>query len=77
MQVDSIEVDLDHQKSRPAQTGDAPAAETDTFNVRVRVTGQIDEQQRQRLEYIAGRCPVHRTLNGKPEVTHSVTVVPS
>lgn len=34
----------------------------DLFNIRVAIEGELDAEQRARLLEIAGRCPVHRTL---------------
>jgi putative redox protein len=41
---------------------------------RIRLIGELDEDQRARLIEIAGRCPVHRTLEG--EVTIDTEEVP-
>jgi putative redox protein len=41
------------------------------------VTGEVTEEQRQRLLYIAGRCPVHLTLHSSPHVDDVVIVRPS
>jgi putative redox protein len=32
--------------------------------------GDLDEEQRRRLEDIAGRCPVHRTLQEGVRISH-------
>ncbi|MBS1787961.1 MAG: OsmC family protein [Acidobacteria bacterium] len=38
------------------------------------VTGEVTEEQRERLLYIAGRCPVHVTLHSNPHVEDVVIV---
>jgi len=38
------------------------------------ITGEITEEQRQRLLYIAGRCPVHITLDSQPHVEDALMV---
>lgn len=38
------------------------------------VTGEVTEEQRERLLYIAGRCPVHVTLHSNPHVEDIVIV---
>jgi len=38
------------------------------------VTGDVTEEQRERLLYIAGRCPVHVTLHGNPHVEDALIV---
>lgn len=38
------------------------------------VTGDVTEEQKERLLYIAGRCPVHVTLHSNPHVEDVVIV---
>jgi putative redox protein len=38
------------------------------------VTGEVTEEQRERLLYIAGRCPVHVTLHSDPHVDDALIV---
>jgi uncharacterized OsmC-like protein len=38
------------------------------------VTGDVTEEQKERLLYIAGRCPVHVTLHSNPHVEDAVIV---
>jgi uncharacterized OsmC-like protein len=38
------------------------------------VTGEVNEEQKARLLYIAGRCPVHITLHSNPHVEDAVIV---
>ncbi len=38
------------------------------------VTGDVTEEQKERLLYIAGRCPVHVTLHNNPHVEDAVIV---
>jgi putative redox protein len=40
-------------------TGDSAPA----FEVRIRVPAELDDEQRERLLVIAGKCPVHRALD--------------
>jgi putative redox protein len=35
----------------------------------ITATGRLDEEQRQRLEEIMGRCPISRLLKGTPHMT--------
>jgi putative redox protein len=41
------------------------------FDVVVRLPAELDEEQRQRLLVVAGKCPVHRALTGEATVTIS------
>ena len=38
------------------------------------VTGDVTEEQKERLLYIAGRCPVHVTLHRNPHVEDALIV---
>src|SRR5262249_30613169 len=38
------------------------------------VTGDVTEEQKERLLYIAGRCPVHVTLHSDPHVEDALIV---
>jgi putative redox protein len=38
------------------------------------VTGDLTEEQKERLLYIAGRCPVHVTLHSNPHVEDALIV---
>ncbi len=38
------------------------------------VTGDVSEEQKERLLYIAGRCPVHLTLHSNPHVEDAIIV---
>ena len=34
----------------------------------IRIEGDLSEQERKRLVEIADKCPVHKTLTGKPQI---------
>jgi putative redox protein len=51
----ALEVQVAHQARREATP-------RDLFRRRLRLTGALDQSQRDRLLEIAQRCPVHRTL---------------
>ncbi len=44
----------------------------DRFHSRITVDGEFTEEQRTRIEYIAGRCPIHRTLESGPMLDEEV-----
>jgi putative redox protein len=41
----------------------------DHFKVTLRLPGELDDEQRQRLLLIAAKCPVHKVLAGEAKVT--------
>jgi putative redox protein len=58
-----VEVEVEMDKANPV-----------SFEVRVRVPAELDEEQRRRLLVIAGKCPVHKVIAGEVPVTVSETV---
>ena len=40
----------------------------DEIHMEIRLEGDLDDAQRQRLMSIAGRCPVHRTLTSEVKI---------
>lgn len=72
--LEGVEVELSHRKVYAEDCADCgerePGQLLDRIERRVLLKGPLDEAQRQRLQEIAGRCPVHRTLSG------NVVIVP-
>jgi len=72
--LEGVEVELAHQKVYAEDCADCgerePGQLLDRIERRVILKGPLDESQRQRLQEIAGKCPVHRTLSG------NVVIVP-
>lgn len=65
--VQAIEVMLQHSR---VHTDDCAACEerealVDKITRTIRLTGQLDDQQRSRMLEIANRCPVHKTLENQ------------
>jgi putative redox protein len=59
-------VDIEVSQERVKEDG----REFPRITMKLNVRGPLDEDQRERLKYIAGRCPVHRTVTENPEVVH-------
>jgi putative redox protein len=70
--LESVEVSLEHAWVTPEEWEDWPEGDERKRLPRIRrkieVTGDLTEEQRERLLYIAGRCPVHRTITEDPVV---------
>jgi uncharacterized OsmC-like protein/alpha/beta superfamily hydrolase len=67
--VTFIETLVDHDKQHAADSaaegGDQPARSAikiDVFTRRIRIEGDLDDEQRARMLQIANMCPVHKTL---------------
>ncbi len=64
-----VSVEVTHDKVHAADAaGDAGQSKVDQFNRQIRLTGDLDAEQRQRLLEIADKCPVHRTLEKSSRV---------
>ena len=57
--VGPIEVDVEMGYEGPVPT---------SFEVGVKLPGDLDEEQRRRLLVVAGKCPVHKVLAGEAHV---------
>lgn len=65
-----VRVVLDHSKIHARDCADCETKEgkIDRIERRIRLAGDLDEEQRARLLEIADKCPVHRTLEGEIDV---------
>jgi putative redox protein len=72
--LEDISVHLTHDR---VHADDSQDAESDGGRVEritrdISVRGNLTEEQTQRLLEIAGRCPVHKTLTGSPQVVDTI-----
>ena len=63
-----VSVDVSHDKVHAQDAGTPTAANIDLFRRRITVTGELSDEQRQKLLEIADKCPVHRTLEASSRV---------
>lgn len=68
--LEHVQVDITHNKIHAQDCTDCNQKDgkIDRFERKITLTGDLTEQQRQRLLEIADRCPVHRTLEGEIEI---------
>ena len=68
--IERIRVEVAHDKIHADDCADCEARDgkIDEFRVSIDVEGALDEDQRARLIEIAGRCPVHRTLESEIKI---------
>jgi len=57
-----ISVDVTHDKVHAQDAASGTGARADLFTRKIRLSGDLSDEQRQRLLVIADKCPVHRTL---------------
>ena len=63
--LDGVVVALNHERvhAKDSEGSEEDDTRVDEIDQKVELIGQLDEEQRERLMQIAGRCPVHRTLD--------------
>jgi putative redox protein len=60
--LDHVSVDVSHDKVHAQDAETSKAVRIDKFRREIRLEGDLNDEQRQRLMEIADKCPVHRTL---------------
>ena len=68
--LERVSVDVTHDKvhAEDCEGCEDKGAKIDVFRRVLRLEGDLDEDQRAKLKEIAGKCPVHRTLEGTVKV---------
>jgi putative redox protein len=68
--LDRVQVTLQHKRIHAQDCADCEtkAGWVSHIDRDIVLTGDLDEDQRQRLLYIAERCPVHQTLTSEVDV---------
>ena len=71
--LDGVEVVLDHSKDYAKDCEDCEEndARLDRIQINVKLKGNLSDEQRDRLVYIASRCPVNQTLSAGLTITHA------
>ncbi len=70
IKLEEVEVHLTHDKIHKEDCGNSESSKgkIDQIKRQIKIKGDITTEQRKRLVEIADRCPVHKTLEGKPEI---------
>lgn len=63
-----VAVDVSHDKVHAQDARSGSGAQADTFTRVIRLRGNLDATQRQKLLEIADKCPVHRTLERSSKI---------
>ena len=69
-----VRAELSHDRvhARDCQDCEQDDGIVERITVRIRFEGDLDAKQRERLAYIATRCPVRKTLAAGPHITDEV-----
>jgi putative redox protein len=72
--LEQIRVTLRHSRIHARDCADCETSKgwIDHIDRDVELVGDLDDTQRQRLLYIAGRCPVHQTLTSEVDIATSL-----
>lgn len=68
-----ISVDVSHDKVHAQDAGTPQAQRIDRFLRRITLTGNLTDEQRERLLEIADKCPVHKTLEQGARIETELT----
>ncbi len=63
-----VSVDVTHDKNHAEDTAATDGQKVDHFTREIRLEGDLDDDQRNRLLEIADKCPVHRTLESRSAI---------
>lgn len=74
--LDKVDIELSHGRvhARDCEDCEQDDGIVERIEVRIRMEGELDEQQRERLAYIATRCPIRKTLAAGPHIVDTVVV---
>ncbi|MDO4637381.1 MAG: bifunctional alpha/beta hydrolase/OsmC family protein [Lautropia sp.] len=69
--LEDVQVTLQHRRTKQAATDSAgeQASPEEVLERYITLTGPLSQAQRQRLLEIADRCPIHKTLTGRLQIT--------
>ncbi|WP_343485937.1 bifunctional alpha/beta hydrolase/OsmC family protein [Allomuricauda sp. d1] len=68
--VENVEVHTSYDKkhAQDCENCEEDSAKIDTFEREIKLTGDLDEKQKNRILQIADKCPVHRTLHSETQI---------
>lgn len=73
IKLEEVEVKLTHDKihKQDGENSESSKGKIDQIKRFIKLKGDLTEEQRKRMIEIADRCPVHKTIEGKPEILTS------
>lgn len=73
-----IEIDLSHEKmhAEDCETCETKTGRLDKITRNIRVKGDLNEEQKNKLLEIAEKCPVHRTLTNENVIVDNIELAP-
>ena len=68
--LENVEVTVEHAKVDEEHEG--KTQRVDVFVQKIRLHGPLDDTQKARLMDVAGKCPVHKVLEGTPRMSETL-----
>lgn len=70
IKLDEVDVKLTHDKvhKQDGENLESSKGKIDQITRKIKLVGDLTDQERKRLIEIADRCPVHKTIEGKPDI---------
>ncbi len=73
--LENVSVALRHSRihAKDCEDCETETGQLDRVDREITLTGDLDDEQREKLLHIADRCPVHRTLHSEINVQTTLT----
>ena len=74
--LDGVEIELSHFREYEVdgENVEEDGHLLDVIRRSITLHGPLDEEQKERLAYIATRCPVHKTLTNSPQIVDEIAI---
>lgn len=63
-----VHTSYDKQHAADCENSEDPMAKIDTFSREIKLEGELDDKQIERILQIADKCPVHKTLHSETQI---------
>ena len=75
--VESVTIECSYRRVKNSElpTGGSNIGPIEEIHSKITLNGDLSNDQRDRLAYIAGKCPIQRTLESKPRMIKEINVV--
>ncbi len=75
--VESVSIECSYRRVRNSEptNGGSNIGHIEEIHSKITLNGDLSNDQRDRLAYIAGKCPIQRTLESKPLMIKEIKVV--
>ena len=74
--LDGVEIELSHshEYESDGENAEEDGHLLDVIRRSITLRGPLDQEQKERLAYIATRCPVHKTLTNSPQIIDEIAI---